>query len=223
MPYPGALDNLPQRVVDGSGLYRPVLADINDPRTAISNIEATLGINPQGVAATVAARLAAIEAAIPAGGGGGGGGVKAFIDARVDGADIITATAGATAWQKIYDFPAVYASPAYFLGTVELTCYLDVGEQLGLTALKLDDGQHLQAAAAPMWRFANFSQNGYGRLICPVCFDIGWVGAGGTPGYIWACGTDQSSGNKVSVTIKRLASNVGGGGIMPLYVKGLVI
>lgn len=59
--YPGALDTLPnptgsdmQDTADHAGLH----ADLND---GIEAVQATLGLNPQGAAATLAARLEYIE------------------------------------------------------------------------------------------------------------------------------------------------------------------
>ena len=62
--YPGALDALPTTNVDGdaSATLHPTLH--NDANAAINAIQETLGTNPQGSEADVAARLAAIEGSL---------------------------------------------------------------------------------------------------------------------------------------------------------------
>lgn len=61
--YPGALDTFPTNRADATATATNHKNDHNDAFDAINKIEAELGIDPAGSEATVAARLAALEAA----------------------------------------------------------------------------------------------------------------------------------------------------------------
>lgn len=63
MAYPASADSFPTRV---DGVDNVVAADYNGHSAAIVSIETTLGLNPQGSAASVAARITAAESAIGA-------------------------------------------------------------------------------------------------------------------------------------------------------------
>lgn len=71
--YPGALDEyMANRPISETEEHTVAPDDFNDSFGAIDAIEGVLGLNPQGSAASVAARILALE------GGGGGGAVKAI-------------------------------------------------------------------------------------------------------------------------------------------------
>lgn len=77
--YPGSIydqrtiTNYPGIIYDPDNETRMYAEDLRFLGDEITAIETTLGLNPQGVRASVAARLDAIEAEIASGGGGGGG------------------------------------------------------------------------------------------------------------------------------------------------------
>jgi len=77
--YPAGNPDLSELVPSG-GVYAPTLEDFNLPRRELAAVISTLGLNPQGVEASVAARLTQIEADVAAASGGGGGGSAPIVD-----------------------------------------------------------------------------------------------------------------------------------------------
>lgn len=83
MAYPTSFDDSLSDGLTNSSATKPQHASHhNQMAKAIKNIQHTLGTNPQGIYATVKARLAAMDTAIAAhtGGGGGGGGFVTLTD-----------------------------------------------------------------------------------------------------------------------------------------------
>lgn len=114
--YPGALDTLTNPTSSDTLASVPHADQHADANNAITAIQETLGVNPQGSAATVAARIAALE-----GGGGGGGGTKTL--ARWTAADGQPPASGFATLDTrnsilVLDFDSSSTESAVFMGIV---------------------------------------------------------------------------------------------------------
>lgn len=111
MAFPAGVPVLDPLELNPSGFYAPTLVDFNDPREAITEIVAILGTGPEGVKATVAARLAQIESDISGLGSGGGGSVP-LVDV---GSKANTAQGGSSGWGNFHITPAITCATGVIL------------------------------------------------------------------------------------------------------------
>lgn len=119
--YPAGIPDLSQLAPLG-GVYAPLLEDFNLPRRELAAVIASLGLNPQGAEATVAARLATIAATTGAPGPAGAQGptgptgpAGSSGGSWIYDTDISANVGQGTGWSKFHTCPPVTAASAILL------------------------------------------------------------------------------------------------------------
>lgn len=222
--FPASFTDIPDLAPDGNGVYRPVLANLNDPRAAVRRIEANLGLNAQGAFASVLARLNDVDARIAALPSGGGGGVVPYAVFFEDNATVNLAStvgAGTNKWQPLWtapdNMPGVGSSQnRVLLIHWKASFSVAVGQQLqlGWTDSLVNAATQQVDLVANKQRYYS-GTSGFsiyqGVMVCS------WPNPATGKPKLWFSGIDQSTLAYVAVTLQQ--GNTGGR--IPTTIQGI--